>query len=57
LRVRVWSDTAVATGINQVHSRSKGWTVEVPFTDVFAWIGGRWLAVSSQETARKPTKP
>jgi hypothetical protein len=57
LRVRAWGDTAVATGINQVHSHSKGWTVEVPFTDVFAWIGGHWLAVSSQETVRKPTKP
>ena len=54
LQVRVWGDTAVSTGINEVHSRSKGWTVEVPFTDVFARIDGRWLAVSSQETLRKP---
>lgn len=56
LQVRVWGDTAVATGINEVHSRSKGWTVEVPFTDVFARIDGHWLAVSSQETLRKPFK-
>ena len=56
LQVRVWGDTAVATGINEVHSRSKGWTVEVPFTDVFARIDRRWLAVSSQETLRKPSK-
>lgn len=54
LRVRVWGDAAVATGINEVHSRGKGWTIEVPFTDVFARTGGRWLAVSSQETLRKP---
>ena len=57
LQVRVWGDTAVATGINEVHSRSKGWTVEVPFTDVFAHVDGHWLAVSSQETVRKPTNP
>jgi len=56
LQVRVWGDTAVATGINEVRSRSKGWTVEVPFTDVFARIDGHWLAVSSQETLRKPSK-
>ncbi len=54
LRVRVWGDTAVATGINEVHSASKGWTVEVPFTDVFARIDGHWRAVASQETLRKP---
>ncbi len=54
LDVRAWGDTAVATGVNQVHSASKGWTVEVPFTDVFARIDGRWRAVSSQETVRKP---
>ncbi len=54
LEVRVWGDTAVATGINQVHSSDKGWTVEVPFTDVFARIDGQWRAVSSQETMRRP---
>jgi len=53
----VWGDTAIATGINEVRSRSKGWTVEVPFTDVFARIDGHWLAVSSQETVRQPSKP
>lgn len=53
LNVRVWGDTAVATGVNQVHSPDKGWTVEIPFTDVFARIHGRWRAVSSQETLRR----
>lgn len=57
LRVRVWGNTAVATGINEVPSTSKGWTVEVPFTDVFARIDGHWRAVSSQETLRKPAAP
>jgi len=54
LHVRVWGDSAVATGINTVHSPAQGWTIEVPFTDVFERIDGRWRAVSSQETLRKP---
>ncbi|TAN07388.1 MAG: nuclear transport factor 2 family protein [Rhodanobacteraceae bacterium] len=54
LRIRVWGDTAVATGVNHIHSAAKGWTVTVPFTDVFACIDGHWRAVASQETLRKP---
>lgn len=54
LQVRAWGDTAVATGSNRVQSRSKGWTVAVSFTDVFACIDGSWRAVSSQETLVKP---
>lgn len=54
LQVRVWGDSAVATGVNTVHSPVKGWTIEVPFTDVFERIDGHWRAVSSQETLRKP---
>jgi hypothetical protein len=54
LQVRVWGDSAVATGVNTVHSPTRGWTIEVPFTDVFERIDGRWRAVSSQETLRKP---
>lgn len=57
LQVRVWGDAAVATGVNTVHSTSKGWTVEVPFTDVFARIDGQWRAVSSQETLRRQARP
>lgn len=53
LHVRVWGDSAVATGVNTVHSLAKGWTIEVPFTDVFERIDGHWRAVSSQETLRK----
>ncbi|MGH8184124.1 MAG: nuclear transport factor 2 family protein [Rhodanobacteraceae bacterium] len=54
LHIRVWGCTAIATGVNRIHSAAKGWTVEVPFTDVFARIDGRWRAVASQETLRKP---
>ena len=57
MRVRVWGDTAVATGINHVHSGAKGWSVDVAFTDVFSRIDGRWRAVSSQETLRKSAQP
>jgi hypothetical protein len=55
LRVRTWDDTAVATGINHVHSPGKGWSVDVAFTDVFARIHGHWRAVASQETVQKRT--
>lgn len=57
MHVRVWGDTAVATGINHMHSSAKGWSVDVAFTDVFSRIGGHWRAVSSQETLRKPDPP
>lgn len=57
MRVRVWGDTAVATGINHMHSSAKGWSVDVAFTDVFSRIDGHWRAVSSQETLRKPAPP
>jgi hypothetical protein len=54
LQVRVWGDTAVATGTNEVRSYTQGWTAEVSFTDVFTRIDGHWRAVASQETLRKP---
>jgi ketosteroid isomerase-like protein len=54
LKVRVFGDTAVANGINTVHSKAHGWTVEVAFTDVFMRERGVWRAVSAQETLRKP---
>ena len=54
LKVRVFGDTAIANGINTVHSKAQGWTVEVAFTDVFLREGASWHAVSAQETLRKP---
>jgi len=57
LRVRVWGDTAVATGTNHIHSSAKGWSADVTFTDIFSRIDGRWRAVASQETLRKPAPP
>lgn len=55
LRVRAWGNTAVATGINHVHSPGKGWSVDIAFTDMFARIHGHWRAVASQETVHKRT--
>jgi hypothetical protein len=57
LDVRVWGDSAVATGVNTVHSTAKGWTAEVAFTDVFVRVDGHWRAVSSQETPRRSPLP
>jgi ketosteroid isomerase-like protein len=54
LNVRVYGHTAIATGINTVHSTTKGWTVEIAFTDVFVRAEGGWRAISAQETLRKP---
>ncbi len=54
LNVRVFGDTAIAYGINTVHSKAQGWTVGVAFTDVFVREHGAWRAVSAQETLRKP---
>lgn len=54
LQVRVYGDTAVATGTNTVHSRAQGWSVDVAFTDVFVRRHGHWQAVSAQETLRSP---
>jgi ketosteroid isomerase-like protein len=56
MQVRVWGDTAVTTGINHMHSSTKGWSVDIAFTDVFSRINGHWRAVSSQETLRKPAQ-
>jgi ketosteroid isomerase-like protein len=54
LQVRVHGGVAIANGINTVHSKAQGWTVEVAFTDVFLREGAGWRAVSAQETLRKP---
>jgi hypothetical protein len=37
-----------------VHSTTKGWTVEIAFTDVFVRGEQGWQAASAQETLREP---
>lgn len=53
IKVRHYGTSAIVTGINVVHSKTKGWTVQVAFTDVFVRRhDGKWQAVSAQETLR-----
>jgi uncharacterized protein (TIGR02246 family) len=52
LRVRVYGDTAVATGITTFKGNFKGraFTARERFTDVWVKRNGLWQAVASQET-------
>ena len=51
LQVRVYGDTAVATGRTRASTTgSNAITVTLRFTDVFVRQGGRWLAVASHAT-------
>jgi len=48
LRIRVYGDTAVATGIVST-DLGAGTAKRTAFTDVFVRRNGRWLAVNAQE--------
>lgn len=50
LRARIYGDAGIVTGINTVTARDGSFSVRVRFTDVFVLHGGRWQAVSAQET-------
>lgn len=54
LKVRVFGNTAVVTGLNTVTGTKQAWAARVRFTDVFVRRNGRWQAVSAQETLYKP---
>lgn len=57
LRVRVFGDAAIVTGLNTVTGAQHAWTVRIRFTDVFVKRDGRWQAVAAQETLyRTPTQ-
>lgn len=49
LNVRLYGDTAIATGIVNNTDLSGGDARRSIFTDVFAYRGGRWQAVNAQE--------
>lgn len=51
LNVRLFGDTAIATGIVENTDSSGGDKRRSIFTDVFAFRDGRWRAVNAQETA------
>lgn len=50
LKVRFYGDTGIVTGLNVVVSTDGSATYRIRFTDVFVKRGGRWQAVSAQET-------
>lgn len=53
LKIRVFGDTAIMTGLNTVSGPHHAWTAHVRFTDVYIKRDGRWHAVSAQETVVK----
>jgi hypothetical protein len=56
LRIRIYGDTAVATGIVKTDLGAGGakWTA---FTDVFVRRNGAWLAVNAQELSLNSSAP
>lgn len=50
LRVRVFGDAAIVTGLNTITGAQHAWTARIRFTDVFVKRDGRWQAVGAQET-------
>jgi len=50
LKVRLYGDTGIVTGLNVVVTVDGSTTYKIRFTDVFVKRGGRWQAVSAQES-------
>jgi len=53
LKVRVYGDTAVVTGLNMAAAVDGSFTTRIRFTDVFVKHAGTWRAVSAQETPER----
>ncbi|HEX7964701.1 MAG TPA: nuclear transport factor 2 family protein [Gammaproteobacteria bacterium] len=53
LKVRVYGDTAVVTGLNMAAAVDGSFTTRIRFTDVFIRHAGTWRAVSAQETPER----
>lgn len=53
LKVRLYGDTGIVNGLDQVVTADGSATYEIRFTDVFVKRDGRWQAVSAQETLEK----
>jgi len=56
LRIRVYGNTAIATGVVRTDLGAEG-TKRTVFTDVFVQRSGKWLAVSAQELALTTSTP
>ena len=50
LKVRLYGNTGIVNGLNVVVTADGATTYKIRFTDVFVKRGGRWQAVSAQET-------
>ena len=52
IQVRVWGDTAVATGHSEIRGTNAGlpFAAKIAFTDTLARIDGRWRAVAAHVT-------
>jgi ketosteroid isomerase-like protein len=52
MKVRVYGETAVVTGVNTVHwtVNGKEWVGPIRFTDVFVKRDGRWQVVASHSS-------
>lgn len=50
LKVRIYGDTGIVTGLNVIVTADGSATYKVRFTDVFVRRAGHWQAVSAQET-------
>lgn len=50
LKVRVFGNAAIVTGLNTITGKQQAWTARIRFTDVFIKRDGRWQAVGAQET-------
>ncbi|MGE5625460.1 MAG: nuclear transport factor 2 family protein [Bacillota bacterium] len=53
LKVRLYGDTGIVTGENVITAQDGSYVYKLRFTDVFVKRGGRWQAVSAQETPEK----
>lgn len=54
LRVRIYAEVAVATGIVSTVRSANGKPARTAFTDVFVRRAGQWLAVNAQELPLEP---
>ena len=54
LRVRIYGEVAIATGIVYAVGNSDGKPKRTAFTDVFILRAGKWLAVNAQEISPEP---
>jgi Domain of unknown function (DUF4440) len=54
LKVRIYGQIAIATGIVSNIRESNGRPVRFSFTDVFVRRAGKWLAVNAQELPLEP---